>query len=302
MIDLWGYPTTRTAEYFVFHDESEPKPNKGWLLIGLLFVDARRLSEARAALAEARTRQGYEEEIHFARLPKSFDGSWGVKARVARDWLRSFQDSLHDFVFFSALAVDRQSPRYEHKRFATHFHEYNRFTAMALKAGITWFLGPQGLDALRIHFISDAKDRASRPDRHLSDNFETYLPYRAELDAFLSQSGGRPYPMVNVDLKLQDSRSDDLLQLCDVMLGATQMALVAGSARPTKRELGEMVARWCRDLQQPPCKRQFHLYRKFSLWAFPDRDGRPYSPVRLALNGDGASWSSSRAARGGGPA
>jgi hypothetical protein len=44
-----------------------------------------------------------------------------------------------------------------------------------------------------------------------------------------------------------------------------------------------MVVRWCRDLQQPPRKQQFGLYRKFNLWGFPDKKGRPYSLVPLQL-------------------
>jgi len=284
MPDFWGHPTARTAEYFVFHDESEP--NKRWLLIGLLFVQSLHLDDVRVVLRQVRAREGYHGEIHFAKLPKSFGGSWGAKARVAREWLRCFENGLHERVFFSALAVDRQSPRYEHRRFTRDFHAYNRFTAMALKAGVAWHLGASNLDELTIHFVSDAKDRASRPDRQWTDNFEDYLPYRAELDAFLSQSGGRRYPSVRLDVTLRDSGSDELLQLCDLMLGATQMALVAGSSRPTKRELGEAVVRWCRDLQQPPWKQQFQLHRNFSLWAFPDQNGRPYKRVALALHID----------------
>lgn len=284
MRDLWSYPTTRTAEYSVFHDESAP--NKRWLLIGLLFVRTLHLDEVRATLSYLRQREDYHGEIHFSALPGSFGGSWGAKARTAREWLRCFQNSLHDRVFFSTLAVDRHSPSYEHERFTKDFHAYNRFTAMALKAGIAWHLGPQQLDSLKISFLSDAKDRASRPDRQWIDNFEEYLPYRAELDAFLSQAEGRPYPSVSLDLTLPSSASDDLLQFCDLMLGATQMALVAGSSRRTKRELGQMIVRWCRDLEQPPWKQQFGLHRKFNLWAFPDQQGGPYNRVELALNVD----------------
>lgn len=284
MRDLWGHPMTRTATYSVFHDESEP--NKRWLLIGLLFVQTLHLDEVRAILRDFRKHEDYHGEIHFSALPRSFRGSWGTKARIAREWLRCFQNRLRDGVFFSTLAVDRHSPSYEHKRFAKDFHAYNRFTAMALKAGIAWHLGPQQLDSLKISFVSDAKDRATRPDRAWTDNFESYLPCRAELDAFVNQEDGRPYPSLSLDLTLRDSASDDLLQFCDLMLGATQMALVAGSSRLTKRELGEMVVRWCRDLQQPPWKQQFDLHRKFNLWAFPDQQGRPYNRVELALNID----------------
>jgi hypothetical protein len=175
---------------------------------------------------------------------------------------------------------------YEHKRFTRDFHAYNRFTAMVLKAGIAWHLGPQRLDELSIHFVSDAKDRASRPDQGMIDNFENYLPYRAELDAFLNQAGTRSYPWVNLELSLQDSASDDLLQLCDLLLGATQAALVAGTSKLTKRELGETLIRWCEDLRRPPWQQELKLHRKVNLWAFPDRDGKPYNRVPLALQAD----------------
>ncbi|WNC60568.1 hypothetical protein RHJ80_01030 [Thermosynechococcus sp. QS41] len=280
--NLWGQPIRRTAEYHVFHDES--MPNKRWLLIGLLFVQTQHLNEVQAALQDFRMQEDYSGEIHFSDLPKNFDGCWSAKARVAQEWMRCFEKGLSDRVFFSTLAVDRHSPRYEHKRFARDFHAYNRFTAMALKAGIAWHLGPQNLDDLIVHFISDAKDRATRPDRDLTDNFEQYLPSRAELDSLLSQSPS--YPFLNMDLELRDSAKEDLLQLCDLLLGATQMALVAGSSRPTKRELGEMIVRWYRDLQQPPWQQKFGLHRKFNLWAFPDQNGSPYNKVKLALNID----------------
>lgn len=281
-LDLLGQPVKQTAEYFVFHDESEP--NKRWLLIGLLLVRKEHLNEVRAVLQNCRREKNYEGELHFAKLPKSFGGEWGAKARVAREWLQAFQDRLHERVFFSALAVDRQSPRYDHKRFAKDFHAYNRFTAMALKAAIAWHLGPQKLDTVTVHFISDAKDRATRPDRGWTDNFEQYLPYRAELDSFVGQSPS--YPFLNVDLELCDSAKEDLLQLCDLLLGATQMALVAGSSRPTKRELGKMIVRWYRDLQKPPWQQKFRLHRKFNLWGFPDDDRKAYNRLKLALNID----------------
>ncbi len=284
MRDLWGDPVKRYAEYCVFHDESEP--GKRWLLIGLLFVQWLHLDEVRAVLRNFRTVENCASEIHFSALPKSFSGAGGAKARVARWWLRCYQNNLNDRIFFSALAIDRHCPKYEHKRFTTDFHAYNRFTAMALKAGIAWHLGPHRWDELLIHFASDAKDRASRPDQGMIDNFEDYLPYRAELDAFLNQAGKSSYPWVTLNLSLQDSANDDLLQLCDLLLGATQMALVAGSSRPTKREMGEMVVRWCEDLRRPPWLQQFKLHRKFSLWAFPDQEGKPYNRVPLALQVD----------------
>lgn len=279
--DLWGNPIVRRGEYFVFHDESIP--NKRWLLIGLSFVKKVDIDRVRDELRAARKKEDYLGEIHFSRLPKSFGGSYGAKARVARLWMQAFENGLSEILQFSCLAVDRHSPAYEHRRFTHDFHAYNRFTAMALKAGIAWHIGPEGFDRLDIAFISDAKDRASRPDQSMVDNFESYLPYRAELDSFLSESRGRRFPPVTLEVELQDSGREDLLQFTDLLLGASQMALVASGSRPVKRELGEFVVRWFRDVQQQPRKQQYGLHRRFNLWGFPDREGRPYSNIRVEL-------------------
>lgn len=279
--DLWGNPVVKSDEYCVFHDESESKPDKRWLLIGLLFVHARKVEEVRQVLA--RHRENYDGEIHFSELPRSFRGEYGAKARVARRWMMAYQDCLCEEAYFSCLAVDRRSPAYEHKRFTRDFHAYNRFTAMALKAGITWNLGRYDLDKLHIRFVSDAKDRATRPDKGMIDNFDAYLPYRAALDSFLAQRKGKRYPYVNMELILEDSAREDLLQLTDLLLGATQMALAAGSSRETKRELGARVVRWCQDLRKQPRKQEFQMYRRYNLWAFPNHEGCPYNHVPLSL-------------------
>lgn len=282
MRDLWGNPIPkRLGRYHVFHDESQP--NKRWLLIGLLFVEEQHLDEVRSVLQEHRRQENYFSEIHFSQLPGSFGGAGGPKARTARAWMQAYETQLCDKAFFSALAVDRQSPAYERNRFPKDFHAFNRFTAMALKAGIAWHLGPKQLDEVDIHFVSDAKDRATRPDQKWVDNFESYIPYRAQLDSLFAQIGGKNYPYVHLDLLFQDSAREDLLQLCDLLLGATQMALVAGSQRAVKVELGRMIVRWCEDLKRPPWEQWLGLHRKVNLWAFPDKDGHPYNNLPLQL-------------------
>lgn len=44
--------------------------------------------------------------------------------------------------------------------------------------------------------------------------------------------------------------------------------------------------RWCEDPHRPSRQQEFKLRRKFNLWAFPDRDGKPYNRVPLALRVD----------------
>jgi len=283
--DLWGNSVTKQGSFFVYHDESIP--NKRWLLIGLLFVPKHRKDNVLKTLEYYRQQENYWGEIHFSALPGSFGGQYGAKARVARHWMRSYQNGLCQDAFFSVLAVDRYSPAFDHHRFSKDFHAYNRFTAMALKAGIVWHLGPYAYEEVELFFVSDAKDRASRPDQDIVDNFEEYIPYRADLDSFLAKLKGKRYPKLEMGpVQLRDSAKDELLQLTDLLLGATQEALVARSTKPTKLELGHMVCAWCRDLQNKPWEQNYKMHRKFSLWAFPDADGRPYNNPSLALTQD----------------
>ena len=125
----------------------------------------------------------------------------------------------------------------------------------------------------------------SRPDEGIVDNFEEYIPYRAELDSLISQIEGKPYPEIKMSpVSLRDSGEDDLLQFTDLLLGATQAALTAQTNRPTKLELGKMVCRWYQDLRNPPWRQRFQMHRKFNLWGFPDDRGKPYNKLPLALS------------------
>lgn len=275
----------KTGHFRVFHDESEPVANKGWLLIGLLFIKQDAQAQVESALRYHRQRENYWGEIHFCDLPKSFDGAYGAKARVARRWMRAYQDGLCQDALFTCLAVNRASPKFEHNRFTQDYHAYNRFTAMAIKAGISYLLKPLGYDEITLTLVSDGKDRKSRPEQGVVDNFEAYIPYRVELDNWLAQQDNPQYPTVSMKpIQILSSQQSDLLQLTDLLLGATQAALVGLSKRPVKRELGRMVASWYRDLQKPPWAQQCGMHRKFNLWGFPDEQGRPFNRFSMRLN------------------
>ncbi|MGQ9853883.1 MAG: hypothetical protein ACUVTG_10840 [Candidatus Oleimicrobiaceae bacterium] len=199
---LWGNPIPeRGGRYHVFHDESPP--NKRSLLIGPRLVQEAQLDHVRNVLQECRRQENYFGEIHFSWLPGSFVGARGPKARTARAWLQAYESGPLDKALFSALAIDRRSSAYDNKRFPRDFHAYNRFTAMALKAGIAWHLGQKNQEDVYITFVSDAKDRAMRPDRARADKFDKHLPYRAELDSHLSQIEGKNYPSISLDVRLE---------------------------------------------------------------------------------------------------
>lgn len=292
--DLFGQSVRKQASFLVYHDESEPQANKGWLLIGLLFVNQSALLRVEQGLDYHRRQENYTGEIHFCKLPKSFGGEFGAKARVAKRWMKAYQDGLCQDAFFTCLAVNRASPKFDRKRFTQDYHAYNRFTAMAIKAGISYLLAPLGYDEIELTVISDGKDRKSRPEQNLEDNFQQYLPYRVELDNVLLQlQNNRPYPVVRMKpVQTVDSATHDVLQLTDILLGSTQAALVGLSNRPVKQELGRMVVSWYQDLQKPPWQQQYKMHRKFNIWGFPDENGQPFNrfTMKLAQSSDQLSF------------
>lgn len=284
--DLFGSPITKQGHYIVYHDESEPEPNKGWLLIGLLFVKEEAEGNVLAALWSVRKRHNYEGEIHFSDLPKSFGGEFGAKARVAKDWLLAYQNNLCNDALFSCLAVDRRSPSFEHKRFSQDHHVYNRFTAMAIKAAVAWHLGKKDYDVLQLALKSDAKSRKSSPDQGMIDNFEKYIPQKVEREAFVDREiKGKTNPQIIMKpLQLASSGEHDLLQLTDLLLGAFQCALIGKSTRPAKRELARLVASWVENLRLEPWKQKHDMHRKFNVWGFPNSKGRPFNRFQLAIS------------------
>jgi hypothetical protein len=287
---LFGDNARKTARYLVFHDESEPIANKGWLLIGLLFVKAERLRDIEDMLNYHRRQENYDGEIHFSELPKSFGGDFGAKARVARCWMKAYQDGMSQDALFTCLAVNRASKKFEHKRFQEDFHVYNRFTAMAIKAGISYLLRPFVYDVIELTIVSDGKDRKSRPEQGIVDNFEDYLPYRVELDNIIAQlTTERHYPTVKMQpIQVISSDRSNLLQLTDLLLGSLQAAMLGISNRPVKRELARMVSSWYQDLQLPPWKQQYKMHRKFNVWGFPDDQGKPFNHFSMAVSPNAA--------------
>ncbi|GIU83211.1 MAG: hypothetical protein D6687_03180 [Acidobacteria bacterium] len=82
-LDLWDSSSVSREKYFVFHDESIP--NKRWLLIGLVFVNASNVQEVRNILRQCRAKENYYGEVHFSDLPRMFGGKFGAKANLARE-------------------------------------------------------------------------------------------------------------------------------------------------------------------------------------------------------------------------
>ncbi len=269
--DLWGQRRLRSEHIFVFHDESVP--NKKWFLIGLLFVPERYLSEVEMHLNVLRKEgtEVYSGEIHFAELPRTFDNKYTAKARVARRWIDAYP-ALSDKARFSALAVYRGSPAFEHHRFRKEYHSYNRFTAMAVWAGVNWLFKNEEYDLVELTVVSDAKPRMSRPEQGFVDNFEKYLVYRIARDA--RERGN--FEVRIREVRLQDSKRSNFLQLVDLLLGGLQQALTQTSTKETKQYIGKKIAQWFWEVKKPRREQTLDLFRRFDVWGFPDRKGKPF--------------------------
>jgi len=272
---LFGFHFYKSATYYAFHDESIP--NKRWFLIGLLLVKEQDLQDIRDFLKRIKEKNHCESEIHFSKLPKSFDGDYSSKAKVAREWMYLYQNTLKDYAMPTVLIVDKQSETFQSDRFAKDFHIYNRFTALALKCAISWHLRKENYDEVLIKFISDMKSRVSLPEKGIEDNFEKYIPSRAQFDSLFSTNPN--YPKVNVQLETKDSSKEDLLQLIDLFLGSTQFALVGEHQRYTKKYLAQTILSWMR---------REDMSKKFDILLFPDKNGKMAKniPFKLLLEND----------------
>lgn len=279
--------------YNIYHDESGTYKQGRWFVVGLLFVPERKEAEIVAALRRARG--GYNGEIHFSDLSKSWEGEWNKKAVVARNWLWLYQRYLADACSFTALAVDTRSPAYEHRRFSERFYAYNRFSAMALLSGVAWHLYKH--ERVIIQIYSDDKCRRGQGKLDLgADNFTEYVPWRLLRDVE-ERRNRRPnrYPELlsqgpiicissNGVYELPNLRGKcELIQLTDVLLGSVAQAVRASSTWLTKRDLAVMVADWIKDTCKEPWQQKYGLHRKFNVWYFPDRKGEAYNDGPLAI-------------------
>jgi len=277
LIELFkGFESEKEGEFVVYHDESGTIKGKGrWFFTGLLFVPLDKLEEVKSSLNDIKIRYGcISHEIHFANLPKR-ESKYGYKVAVAEEWLKWFKES--DWCKFSVLALDKKSPTYEPERFPKDFFAYNRFTVMALKAGISWFLKDEH-NSILLTMISDEK---SRKRSGIKDNFVSYIPNRLE-EEYLDSVGFKVEFRSDCVI-LESSKEEIMLQFCDVLLGAIAQAVAGTAIKESKIELARIVLPWLYDIRKEPWKQKFGLHKKLNLWYFPDQDGGAYTHGPLLL-------------------
>lgn len=268
----------------VFHDESEPKP---WFLIGLLWLSNPDFDSVSELLQRHRKQVGYQGEVHFKDLGRNH-----LRTRLSDCWFNDFKlDRLPGLKTY-VMVVDKRPVVYAPGFFKERFHEYNRFTALALYSSFRWFWG--NLRSSTTHFYSDQKQRRPpdvlNPDGVTTDNFESYVRERFETDTStqaknptLDGAGrtgthevklvrtvdsGRPTTAVDVK-PLQD-----LLQLCDLLTGAVAQSFSGASKDHVKKRFGFEATKLIRKIEPASKEPDKRLRRRFQVGVFPDEAGR----------------------------
>jgi hypothetical protein len=276
----------------VYHDESGTFGSSRWCCIGLLWSIEHNENEMLHRLLKARIGEDYWGKIHYSDLPSKFEGEYGKDARVARDWLNIYINNLSQILWFNALAIDTHCKAYDGRRFKQDFHAYNRFTAMSLYGAIKWNF-PENKH-IKLTMYSDDKNRGIVGDGVTRDNFEVYIGKRLDADLFGDRSMitvdfDFPIRMVNIP-KCRDEQDmcveDELLQLCDLLLGSTQCAITGASQVETKSRLAKRLSPLITDTRKKPWEQQFNLHRRFSVRYFPNAYGQIYADGQLAIEED----------------
>lgn len=278
----------------IYHDESY---RKKWFIIGILWIDEGRKAQIVERLLNVRRRNDYMGNIHFSKLTNH-----SPKAKTAREWFEIGKKSCEaEGLRFYLLAVNRQHEKYERERFSKDFHEYNRFTAIAIYSSFRWFF--PSIKESKIVMYSDEKSRRPGGERYgdgiSTDNFEKYIRFRfaQDIEKLLESAVTcLPHEIIDVvPLSIPKKRSnlemkdgEELLELCDLLLGAFGQALsgsIVSSKKSIKNELSDKANRIIRDIEKEPWNQSLNLYRKISINAFPDRNGKIYSKNVISSTG-----------------
>lgn len=277
----------------IFHDESGIYGHGDWVLTGLLWINENQIQELSTELKLLRLKESCEGKIHFKKFQKSFKGDYGYKPRAARDWFNLWVRKWSKKTWFNVVAVNRTHPVYDHRRYAQPFHSYNRFVAIALKSGLSWFF--KGYSKLSLSIYSDGKSRRPDgliPDGITSDNFEEYISKRLYKD---SESYHGPKICLNNSVqciltpnKGSYNHYQEILQLTDLLLGSVSEAIAPKSSKETKIWFAKNIARMMKDIRLPPWEQEYGLHRKFSISYFPNDSNKFYNngPIGILKQDD----------------
>lgn len=272
----------------IFHDESGDYGHGDWVLTGLFWINQNQIQELNYELKLIRDTENYNGKIHFKKFPKYFGGEYGSKARIAKEWFNMWNRKWSKKTWFNVVAVNRKHHNYDHKRFTRDFHAYNRFVAIAIKSGLSWFF--KGYTKLDLSMYSDGKSRRPKgliPDGSNSDNFEEYL-VRKICSNGESYHGPKVALNNSVNCIISPSKGkfdpyQEILQFTDLLIGSVSEAIAPKSDKETKKWFAVNMAKIMKDLRQAPWEQKYDLHKKFSISYFPDDSAKFYNDGPIGI-------------------
>lgn len=210
---------------FIYFDECGDTKSAPFFLLGLLFVTNRRRCQEKI--------QKVRDEFHFRNEMKFMKVS-GLRAVVYDEVINIFLDSPN--LYFRCLVVDKKL--IDWKKFKNLKHEaYNFFSYEVLR---------RSLDQIEQAVIyTDAVVR-KKEDQFLKEVFTLNLEFKHD-------------PIKHVEPI--DSKDDDLLQMCDLLLGTVNNELTQNT-NPFKKKLRNLVLK---GLGRETFTKEFEE-RKFAVW------------------------------------
>jgi hypothetical protein len=205
----------------LYVDESA---SPGWFYVGILAVAADDASELLDCLEADRADVGYDRELHFQEITTS------QKASLGSRWLRRARQPDSPRICFHVLGIDltkinRQA--FGHRGREQRENLYRRILRMALKYAMLAFFPD---DACVRGIFHDARNLGA------TEYFDWHTPQRL-------RGEGLPVAvdrivLVDSDHAASDSRTTStLIQLIDVILGATRVCLDATTTEQHKLRL-----------------------------------------------------------------
>jgi len=271
-----------------YMDSSGHVSSDRWLIFGLLLVPQSKQSLIVQSLYEIRASHGYDGEIHYAELPRKFEGPWGAKARIAQDWLKAFGCHYLGACWYQVLAVDIHSLDNYRETFRRDHFAYNRFARMAFDCAIPWFL--KGYGKVRLRMFLDNWTERNDP----TDNIKIYLPRQIQ-QSIRERRQRKPnnYPELTCECPAVSVESDprqvphdlrdecELIQLTDTVLGSVANAIRGEAGRPTKVQLSYIVSDWMRDTRRLPWEQEKGLHRLFQVSYFEKGGIHSAGPIQV---------------------
>lgn len=271
-----------TYDYDVYHDISGKFTNNEWCIVGMLWVPTPVKPLLVRELYDVRRRERYWGNIHYCDLSSRFDRDFEAKERVTYGWFNVYREKFLDSVHYSAYAIDRSSLLYNKERYRQSFQEANYWSFRTLLWSRQNFLPSEENSILRfVSHIESRPEMLKQRDGTQGDNFPEYLPRKCE--GVKSSRIQLFEPLRVIPTPRKHTRGwvvpdVELMQLCDLLTGATRNAICAVSRVKTKKYFATEMAKL---VLRSRASKQFAQHLK--VWYFPDGTGKTYRDGPLSI-------------------